>query len=105
MPSNFRLTPRAINDLEAIWNFIGEDNPDAADDVLSAIFDSCESLMRHPLLGAKRAEVTSLPVRFWAVTRFSNYIVVYRPDAKPLQVVAVLHGRRDIRVILQELHM
>jgi hypothetical protein len=34
------------------------------------------------------------------VTRFPNFIVVYRPDTKPLQVVTVLHGKRDIKSIL-----
>jgi len=28
--------------------------------------------------------------------------VVYRPDTKPLQVVAVLHGMRDIGALLKE---
>lgn len=109
MLSSFQLTPRAINDLGAIWSFIAEyspgvADPDAANNVQSAILASCEGLARHPLLGAKRAEITSLPVRFWAVTRFPNYIVVYRPDTKPLQVVAMLHGRRDIQAVLQELN-
>jgi len=109
MPSSFHLTPRKINDLKAILDFIGEDNPDAADphaadNVQSAILASCESLARHPLLGAKRAEITFLPVRFWAVTRFPNYIAVYRPDTKPLHVVAMLHGGRDIQAVIQELN-
>jgi plasmid stabilization system protein ParE len=54
------------------------------------------------MLGSKRSEITSLPIRFWTVTRFPNFIVVYRPDTKPLQVVAVLHGKRNIKAILKE---
>jgi plasmid stabilization system protein ParE len=34
------------------------------------------------------------------VTRFPNFIVVYRPETKPLQVVAVLHGKRNLRSLL-----
>ena len=55
------------------------------------------------MLGSKRTEVTLLPVRFWTVTRFPNFIVVYRPDTKPLQIVAVLYGKRDLKSLLSEL--
>lgn len=102
MPAPFQLTPRALNDLDEIWNYIAEDNVDAANRVESAIFAACSSVARHPLLGSRRAEITPLPVRFWTVTRFPNYIVVYRPDTQPLQVVAVLHGKRDIKTVIGE---
>ena len=98
----FQLTPRALNDLSDIWEYIAEDNVSAANRVESAIISACNSLARHPLIGSKRTEITSLPVRFWTVTRFPNYIIVYRPDTKPLQVVAVLHGKRNIKALLED---
>jgi hypothetical protein len=45
----------------------------------------------------KRQDVTMLPVRFWTMTKFPNYVIVYRPETNPLQVVAVLHGKRDLK--------
>jgi plasmid stabilization system protein ParE len=36
-------------------------------------------------------------VRFWTVPKYSNYVIVYRPDTVPLQVVAVLHAKRDLK--------
>lgn len=102
MPTPYLLTPRALNDFDEIWNFIADDNVNAANRVESAILSACNSLSRRPLLGSKRIDLTSLPVRFWTITRFPNFIVVYRPDAKPLQVVAILHGKRNIRAILGE---
>ncbi len=101
MPASYLLTPRALNDLDDIWNYIAEDSVDAASRVESAILSACGSLARRPLLGSKRSEVTSLPVRFWTVARFPNFIVVYRPGTKPLQVVAVLHGKRNMKAILE----
>jgi len=38
-------------------------------------------------------------VRFFPVY---SYLIVYRPATKPLQVVAVLHGRRDVEKILRQ---
>ncbi len=102
MAAGFVLSRRAVDDLDAIWNYIAADNPDAANRVESAIFACFGSLVRHPLIGSKRSEMTSLPVRFWPVAEFPNFIVVYRPETKPLEVVAVLHGKRDIGRLLEK---
>ena len=102
MPVRYQVTPRALDDIDDIWNYIAQDSPDAATRVEEAIVAACESLARHPLLGSRRSDITPLPVRFWAVTRFPNFIVVYRPDTKPLQIVAVLHGKRNLKTVLEE---
>ena len=102
MPAIYQLTPRALNDLDDIWNYIAQDNVVAANRVESAILSACSSLARHPMMGSKRSDITPLPIRFWAVTRFPNFIVVYRSGAKPLQVVAILHGKRDIGTLLED---
>ena len=95
----FSFTPQATEDLDSIWWFIAEDNRDAAHRVEMEILATCRRLAKHPLIGIKRQDITSLPVRFWTVTKFPNYVIVYRPET-PLQVIAVLHGRRDLKEIL-----
>lgn len=102
MHTPFQFTPRALNDLGEIWDYIAADNVNAANRVELAILSACISLAKRPMMGSKRSEITPLPVRFWTVTRFPNFIVVYRPDTKPLQVVAVLHGNRDLKVLLEK---
>jgi plasmid stabilization system protein ParE len=83
MAPAYQLAPRAINDLSDIWDYIAVDSVEAANRAELAILSACGALARHPLLGSKRSEVTSLPVRFWTVTRFPNFVVVYRPETKP----------------------
>ena len=51
----YLLTPRALDDLDDIWNYIAEDNVSAANRVESAILTACGSLASHPLLGSKRS--------------------------------------------------
>ena len=46
-------------------------------------------------------DVTRLPVRFWTLAKFPNYVIVYRPETVPLQVIAVPHGRRDLKEVLE----
>lgn len=102
MPPAFLLTPTAVDDLDNIWAYIAADSVDSANRVESAILAACESVARYPTLGSRRSEITPLPVRFWVVTRYPNFIVIYRPETRPLQIVAVLHGKREISRLLTE---
>jgi plasmid stabilization system protein ParE len=40
-------------------------------------------------------------VLFWTLPKYSNYIIVYRPQSKALQVIAILHGNQDLKEILK----
>ncbi len=100
MNAPFQFTPQATEDLDAIGWFIAEDNRDAAARVEMEIVATCRRLAKHPLMGTKRQNITPLPVRFRAVTKFPNYVIVYRPETVPLQIVAVLNGKRDLKTVL-----
>ena len=76
----FRLTPDAIEDINAIWSFIFSDSPDAADQVEAEIHSACMMLSNQPFAGRVREDLTSLPVRFWTVPKYPNFIIVYRPE-------------------------
>ena len=52
--------------------------------------------------GHTRPNLTPRILRFWTLTRYPNYTVVYRPDMDPLQIIAVLHGKRNVRRILKQ---
>jgi len=101
MKARIQFTPQAAEDLDDIWWVIAEDNREAADRVEMEILATCHRLAKHPRIGTKRQDITPLPVRFWTVTKFSNYVIVYRPETVPLQVIAVLHGKRDLRGVLE----
>jgi plasmid stabilization system protein ParE len=100
MNARFQLTPQAMDDLDTIWSFIAEDNREAAGRVEMEILATCRRLAKHPLIGTKRQDITPRPVLFWTVTKFPNYVIVYRPETVPLQVVAVLHGKRNLKEVL-----
>ena len=95
--SAYLLTPLARADIFEIWAYIADDSVDAADRVEQAIYDACALLADAPLHGHFRPDLTTRPLRFWTLTRFPNYAVVYRPETAPLQVVAVLHGKTNLR--------
>jgi plasmid stabilization system protein ParE len=99
--SIYALTPLAKADLFDIWSYIAGDSEDAADRVEQAIYDACEFVAESPMRGHTRPGLTARPLRFWTLTRFPNYAIVYCPETVPLQVIAVLQGKRNIPRILK----
>lgn len=94
--SPYRLHPDALGDLEEIWDYIADDNPDAADRVVADIFESLETLATFPHQGFRRPELTTRPLRFKLA---GDFLIAYAPDEKPLLIIAILHGSRNPRVM------
>jgi antitoxin ParD1/3/4 len=94
------LAPQAARDLVEIWRYIKKQSSlEMADHVESVIRDRFVFLAGKPSAGHWRKDLTVELVRFLAVYR---YLIVYRPETKPLQIVAILHGRRDVERILTQ---
>jgi toxin ParE1/3/4 len=94
--TGYDFHPEAAIDLDEIWEFIAEDNLDAADNVIEDILARIDALVPFPDQGHKRPDLTSRPLRF---TLARDYLIAYAPDEKPLWIVAVIHGRRSPRVM------
>ena len=98
--NKFVLHPEAYLDLEGIWNFIAKDSPVAADRVREKIYSTIRNLIRFPHQGHTRTDLASPRLRF--VTVF-DYLIAYAPEENPLLVVAVVHGRRNPKLIARVL--
>ena len=95
MKQLFVLTPEAKNDLKEILLDIAEDSPDTAERLRSEFYEGLQSLGRSPGIGHYPEELLSRKYRFW---NFYSYVVAYVWEAKPIQVVSVVHGARDLAV-------
>lgn len=98
--NDYALTPSAETDLQEIWTYIAADNPDAADELEADIFTACQLLADNPQMGSSRPAWSEKPVRFWIVRR--NYLIVYAPQAQPLEILRIIHGARNIPKLLAE---
>ena len=96
--SPYVLARDADLDLDSIWEYIADDDVDAADRWIERLFKAFEKLGRTPTLGHKREDLTKYPLLFWPV---GAYLIIYRPDPKPIQIVAVTQGARDIPSFLR----
>ncbi len=49
-------------------------------------------------MGHFRGDLVANPLRFW---RVRDYLIIYRSEKKPLEIVRVLHGKRDVQALLE----
>jgi plasmid stabilization system protein ParE len=93
------LAPEAALDLVQIWRYIKtQSSVTVADRVESVIRDRIVFLARTPGAGHWSKNLTDEAVKFFPAY---SYLIVYRPETKPLQVVAILHGHRNVERILK----
>ena len=84
-------------DLDHIWDYIAQDNLDAADRWVGKLFDSFQTIANTPGKGHSRKDLTTLPVLFWPI---ESYLILYRVQNEQVEIIAVTHGARDIPAFL-----
>ena len=95
--NRFVLTPTADQDLNEIWDYIASDNIEAADRVINALEAAFRRLADRPKLGHYREDLADKRHRFDSVY---SYLIVYRWEERPLQIIRVIHGARDLPSLL-----
>jgi plasmid stabilization system protein ParE len=97
--ARYVLAPQAARDLVNIWQYLTENASHAtADRVESVSKEKFAFLAENPRAGHTRKNLTDETVRFFPAY---SYLIVYRTGTSPLQVVSILHGRRDLEKILK----
>jgi toxin ParE1/3/4 len=90
------IAPAAARDLIEIHDYIARDNPAAARRLLGRLEAKVKQLANSPGTGRHRDEL--LPgLRSFAVR---SYVIFYRAIPGGIEVIRVLHARRDIDAIL-----
>jgi toxin ParE1/3/4 len=90
------LSPEADEDLIEIWGYLAREASErVADRQLQQIDATCARLKAWPYSGRKRddllAGMRSVPIR--------PYVLFYRIHGDAVEIVRVLHGRRNIASI------
>ena len=105
--TEFLLAPAARLDLLEIWDYyavtVGEitarpARPELADRIPDELFAGFRELAKTPGLGHTRSDLLAEPLRFW---RMREYLIIYRSEKQPLEIVRVLHAKRDVRALLE----
>jgi len=86
------------DDLLEIIDYLAERSPAAADRFTDAVPRTLDDVARFPGAGSLREfeDPRLAGIRSWRVRGFKKYLIYYRPIAGGIQVLAVLHGARDL---------
>lgn len=96
------LSPAARRDLLSAIRWIAQDNPGAARALRDTLARTAQRIGTHALVGTQRPDLAAPPYRFVSLTGFP-YIVVYNAERRPPLIVRILHGARDLPVMLGDL--
>jgi antitoxin ParD1/3/4/toxin ParE1/3/4 len=100
MRRRYVLSPEAALDLVHIWRYVNKKaGRETADRVESVVRDKIVLIAVTPAIGHWRKDLTDEPVKFFPVY---SYLIVYLPESRPLQVVAIFHGNRAVERLLKE---
>ncbi|MBX9908099.1 MAG: type II toxin-antitoxin system RelE/ParE family toxin [Beijerinckiaceae bacterium] len=88
----WRLAPQAERDLGAIGDYIALDSPRAADELVERFRRRWRLLTTQPYSGPARPDIGPA-IRHLVI---GSYLTLYRVHADHIEILRVLHGRRDL---------
>ncbi len=95
--AEIRRSPRAEADLESILEYLERTNSSAAQRCAMDFREKTEALARFPEMGRLRPEIAS-DLRSTLVW---PYVLFYRVEDDVVQILRILHGKRDLRRIMR----
>jgi len=90
------FSPAAENDLDDIWLNIALDNLAAADRLIDTIQQRTGQLGEFQELGRSRPDIAKTARSL----NVGNYLILYRIEARTIEVVRIVHGARDLTTLL-----
>lgn len=93
---NIVWTEPAVDSLQAIRDYVAHDSAFYADLFVNRLIDVAESLHTFPERGREVPEAGNPAVR---ELLFQNYRIIYRLHATVIQVLAIVHGARDLSLM------
>ena len=94
-------TEPAVDDLQGIFDFISKDSEYYARIFISKLMDTTEKLIHLPEIGRMVPEYNRKDIRELI---FQNYRIIYKIEEKRILILTVIHGKRDLITIKENLH-
>jgi toxin ParE1/3/4 len=85
-------TEEALRWLEDIFEYIAQDNPDAAARTVRRIYERAQALIHHPEMGERFAGSE----RHVRILLYEHYRIAYLVKPERVEVLGVFHGALDI---------
>ena len=96
--SRYALTALAKRDFNAIVAYLADHaGAKVARRMLTDLREAMRLIANRPSTGHTREDLADPPLRFFAV---HSYLVVYDPTRRPVEIIRIIHGARDVKNIL-----
>ena len=96
--TGYRLTPKAEDDLEAIWRYSAETwSAEQADTYIDTLTITIETIVAMPTIARERMEFDP-PVRIHPA---AEHLIIYCIDGGVILIVRILGGRQNWRAMLE----
>lgn len=95
--ATLKFTPLAESDLEAIWEYIAEQDADTATGFVDDLVQKCGLLAQHSGLGRARPELL-INLRSFSHRR---YVIFYFGVNDGVEIYRILHSARDIEEVFE----
>jgi toxin ParE1/3/4 len=96
------LTADAVRDLEELHQYIvRHDAPGKAQNILTKIEKTFNSLSETPARGVYPKELLALGIREYREVFFKPYRLIYRIIGHRVYILLIVDGRRDMQSLLQ----
>jgi toxin ParE1/3/4 len=95
-------TKTAALDLESIIDYIAQDSPDRALEILHAIRSAASALTSMPERGRVVPELKVHGISTYREIVISPWRLIYRTEGKNVIILTVIDGRRNLEDILLE---
>jgi len=96
------LTADAVRDIEELYQYIARhDAPGKAQNVLTKIEKTFNSLSKTPERGVRPKELLALGIHEYREVFFKPYRLIYRIIGDRVYILLIVDGRRDMQSLLQ----
>jgi plasmid stabilization system protein ParE len=95
--SRFLFGRYVEGDLREIRDHISKDSSESARRMMVRFVKAFRLLAQRPELGHTREDLPVPALRFWPI---GSYLVIYLAEKQPIEIVAVVHGARDVPSVI-----
>ena len=95
-----RINPLVVKDLKEIRNYIAEDNPQKAVEVIEEIYGKFENVQLFPGMGADLSKRVHFRTNYKYVV-WNDYVIIYKADEEFMEIYRVINRYQDITRIFE----
>ena len=90
-----RINPLVVLDLKEIRNFIAEDNPEKAAEVIEELYGKFENVQLFPGMGADLSKRVHFRTEYKYVV-WNDYVIIYKVGKEFVEIYRVVNRYQDI---------